>query len=423
MPTYVTVADNIRAFMNSHKAEKYPFDNPAILCAEESIKKLYYSFLCILIQYGDSTNIDQITIFKRMLAGAKIEESFEDYLAFALELDAKKLVEFIDSISNSELKYYFVLDGILILSLSNSNDKQYMFLAELAEFLNVTKDELEYLAQIAKSSVTQDSKSYKESQKKVPATLFGFSALPYIKNFYSGIVSNTPSLFYCYSKTKNNISVSGKQYSAKKVVFENIHTTIDSIVEIRNCEEVTFKNCLLEFENSGVTIDQVGCVNLIDCKITGGQYSSACFNINNTKDVKIEHCIFTKVQTYLFCEERIKNISFLSCTFDECGYSYSRSRHDWYELGGLFRSNKIETVGINQYINCLFKKCQILNTSNYYSSDFISNCISQLENCSFVDCWHLHGANLVDPADNRRRMFPSSSTVIDCTSENSASIN
>ena len=138
MNNYEEKIDNIRDYFNDHKAERYPFVNTMLAEKDEYTKSLYFRMLCMLVRYTNEPNDMQILYIRRLIAGTQAENTFQNYMKMAIEIETKDVEEFISIFSKDELRYYFCIDGAILLN-ANSNDKDYKLFAEIIEILGVTK--------------------------------------------------------------------------------------------------------------------------------------------------------------------------------------------------------------------------------------------------------------------------------------------
>ena len=148
MSDYEKHVDEIRKYFEEHKAERYPFENALLREKDEYVKSLYFRMLCTLVRYTGEPDEMQVLYIRRLLAGAHAENQFQDYMKMALDLDRGDIDEFVSLFAEDELRYYFCIDGSILLSVARAGDKQYELLAELAELLGINQKELAYLVYV-----------------------------------------------------------------------------------------------------------------------------------------------------------------------------------------------------------------------------------------------------------------------------------
>jgi hypothetical protein len=159
-------------------------------------------------------------------------------------------------------------------------------------------------------------------------------------------------------------------------------------------------------------------VYLESCEFTGGSKFSIHFH--NCEEVILSNCCLSNFTTYTIRFSEVKNMLINNSKFKNCYYYHYSSNNDWAKLGGILHlepSNSKNKIYINasKFVNCGGR-----NRTNYYRSAFISNCVSEVNDTQFENCWHYFNNDCVDPLNERRTMFPTGSTAIRCVYENSA---
>ena len=110
------------------------------------------------------------------------------------------------------------------------------------------------------------------------------------------------------------------------------------------------------------------------------------------------------------------------CKFKNCKLHYGRLDNHWKSLGGVISGNYINNTKFD-LINSEFVDCGGVNSNGYFSSEFISNIKSFVDNCIFESCWHYHYQNNIDPDNTQRTMFTNDSTATNCIFKKSARFN
>lgn len=421
MSDYEKNIDKIRKYFEEHKAELYPFENALLSEKDEYVKSLYFRMLCTLTRYTGEPSEMQVLYIRRLLAGSHAESEFEDYMKMALDLDKGDIDEFMSIFAEDELRYYFCIDGSILLSAVKADDKNYELLAELVELLGINRKELSYIVSVAKAIITQDSELFDETKEIAPQTTKQLSMYHYVQAFYAGAIVDTSERLHIYSCEKAEVDLS--KYSpikAKKVIVENVLISLKADVFFENCEEVIFLNTDVKVNDCRLGFKNVVSVMFENALFENGKQYPIMFN--HCGKIQMYSCRFRNFISRTIQEENVANFSISKSSFDKCEYQYSRDTEDWKSFGGVIFSNSPGSNGTNYFDNCTFVNCGGRNTRNYYSSDFISNCRSELTACTFKLCWHYRQGNELDPDDRRRRMFTSNSKAIDCISVNSAKI-
>lgn len=292
MSTFEQQIDAVRAYFKEHKAERYPFENPYLREKEEYIQSLYYRMLCALVRYPDEPDDIQILYIRCLMAGAQAEHTFQDYMKMALDLDTDDISEFISAFHEDELRFYFCVDGLVLLSAVQAHEKAYALLSELIELLGITKNELRYLSAMATAIVTQSSQAFDSAKARTTRSTKDLSFYPYVKEFYSGLILDTPTEKHIYSTDGGEVSLSQYgPYTTKRVVIENISCVLDQDIKFEGCEEVIIRNCILKGNEYRFEFHRVGKVIIENCEISDFSNRFAYLKDTNNLFVQNNHFI------------------------------------------------------------------------------------------------------------------------------------
>lgn len=382
MDSFKKNIEGIRHLMKDMKAEKYAIINPDLVKVDEYIKNLYIKVLCTVIQYDNDPSDMQVLFLKRIVCGMKLDDSVEEYMRKALEISKDDIQEFITIFTEQKYKYYFALDGLLLVSMGNGKGMNYEYLAELVELIEINKMDLEYISLVARSVLQQESSYYDQSKELLNERIIGVDVSPYIHNYYVGAIVHTDELIHYNApdKSLSNGIVFESTYSAKQVIFDNMLISLEQSWSFESCEKVIFQNCTIEGDNT--TIQFMSC-----------------------KEIIFSNCRFENFKQRTIEINEVENIEICDCEFEECYTHYNRNTNDWQILGGVIHTNNANRTATVHLIGCCFRNCGGKNKTNYYSSAVISNCNCNVENCSFYNCWNYYNNDTIDPENNRRTLF------------------
>lgn len=385
---------SIRESMKDMKAEMYAIVNSSLVSLDDYIKNLYIKMLCTVVQYENDPSDSQVLYLKRIIKGIGVEESLEEYMRKALGISQVDISEFISFMKENNVKYYFALEGILLISMENSKTECYEFLAEILELTGLQKQEFQYISLVAKSILMQDSAIYDDSKSMMPEKCAMLNFKPYISNYYAGVISDNKYLKSFHAPTKElskNIELPAS-YTAKEVSFSNMIISIDDEWNFENCESVIFENC----------------------DITGGNYSIV---FDKCKFVQFKKCTISNFTEYAILKRVVNELVFIDCEFSNCIYSYRRSTDYWKKLGGVIHMDEDKQIkdSLDNHLKikidrCIFTNCGGKNATNYYSSAVISNDRCEIRNSKFINCWHWHNHSSLDPDWGNRTLFAEGST-------------
>ncbi len=380
----------IRRAMEEMKTEMYAISNPVTAALDEYIKSLYIKMLCTVVQYENDPSEMQLLYLRRLHKGIQIDNSIEDFMRMALDISEVDVQEFIDIMRGNHARYYFALEGILLVSMGKGEQASYEYLGELIELICISKRELEYLSTVARSILEQDSEYYDKAKSIAPESVEGFAVVPYIANFYAGAIVDTriEKHFYAPNRDWNYGFWFPCLFQEKKVTFSNLAFEMSSAFEFNGCEIVVFRNCVIKGNDYSVYLRRCG-------------------------DVKFINCRFYDFSSYTIVDDTVENLSLLKCEFENCLLHYNRMSDDWKEIGGVVHvTNNVKDIGYkadnHQYevkmSGCEFRNCGGKNESNYYSSAIICNGRCEVKDCKFINCWNYNKDN-IDPENKRRSLF------------------
>lgn len=352
--------ESIRAVMNNMRMEKYAISVPDMVSLDDYHKSLYLKVLATVIQYENEITEMQDLYYGRIVCGTKSEQSQQDCMRMALEISEDDIAEFISFMSGSVAKYYFSLDGIILVSLSDTSQKGYDYLAELIELIGVGKPDLEHIALVAKSVLCLESSYYDEAKNVITEAIEKADFTPYIQNYYTGAIVDNQYCIHYSSPVRDNESFFDFQprYNQSKVVFENVSFKINSVLVFEGCDEVSF----------------------INCNITG----TYPIGFNACNKVHFYHTTFRNFNTNVLYSKHVvelivENSEFIDCSIRRDEY------HDNLPVFSFIRCEKNNDLVILK--NTSFRNCKSINTnSNHGERYIITNAMAYTQDCKFFNC-------------------------------------
>lgn len=144
--------------------EKYALKNQELLALDEYIRTLYIKLLCTVVQYENIPAESQQLYLKRVISGLEVEGNLGEYMRKSLDISETDLREFLSYMNDNSIRYYFVLDGLILSGLKSVSLDNREYLAQMIELCGVTKKELQQLCLIAGSVVRQDPDLFNEAK-------------------------------------------------------------------------------------------------------------------------------------------------------------------------------------------------------------------------------------------------------------------
>lgn len=421
MSTYDKRNEFIKKYFESIKVNQNLFQNLTLKTQNEYIKSLYFRMLCVLAQYTGNVNEMQTLYLKRLMDGCKAELDYIEYMRMAMSLNIKDIDGFVLGFKEDDLRYYFCIDGCILLVLGDGNEKKYELLVKCAEILKINPQKLQSLALLSKAIILQDSEMINCVKQQSVELIERLCLYPYIANFYTGLIENNESKFHLYSccNKKVNLSLNPK-ITAKTVIIENIFYKLETNIIFENCESVIIRNANISLKDFCLIFNNIRTVSLERCTFERGKKNAIAFH--NCLDVQITNCQFLNFSCRTIIEEKVHSLTMQNSKFKNCMYEYTHNHSDWSSFACVIYTSDPDANGRNILQHCSFINCGGKNLNTSKSSDILSNCISRLINCTFTNCWHYNYYGL-DPDNRDRKMFRWDTEVENCHVINSARIN
>lgn len=331
--------NKLREHIRKTKAENYPIEGHLLEKEPDYNKNFYFKMLCMILQYSDSIAEEQTMFLQRLIKGCHAENSLQDYMRQALELDVEDYKEFVEKVLQGDLKYMFVLDVLLVSHLGECKNEYCKFLAEVIESMEININELNFISKICNSILEQNSKNFEVTIEEIKTEISNLIFLPYLDMYFSGLLLKSQENMYYYSNDKINQRVLknfSTEIKSNKVTYENLKIKLtDENLNFIGCKEVKFINC--DFLSNG-----------------GRLYFS------NVGKVEFENCKFTKFEDILLLADSLNSLYMVNCKIFECGYEVSKNDDadaDDYAQGGVIcLRDETDNISIE---NCIFTNCFI----------------------------------------------------------------
>lgn len=390
-------------YIDKNKAKNYPIYNNVLNMETDYIKNSYFKMLAVILQQGQEIYDSQRALFERQVEGVECDYQVTDYFRQALEIEVAEYVDFTNECREREIRYRFIFDAMLLSAIEKYNDEQIKLVASFAESLKIKKDELKYMALLAKSILEQSTFAYVTAEENKAFSVPASVTEEYVELMFNGPVYKNDNTTIIHAATlavvDTEVLKAIEQSKTPVIKLSNIQLSLEQYrLSFEGFEEVILENCV--FEN-------------------GFMYA---IHFEQCKKVKVLSCKFRNFNARTIIMDKVQQIVFENTAFENCIKKYSRGTNDWEALGGVIYSNFPSDIKNTKFVNCVFENCGGRNTENYYSTQFISNCKSVLDGCMFNNCWNYNRNNYNDPENEKRCMFPPDSYALNCSSVNSANI-
>lgn len=405
--------DILCEYLNKNGAKQYPISNKELSESTDYIKNGYLKMLAVILQQSGNVSNAQLEMFKRIIVGAETEKTAEDFLRMALDIEIEDYIKFSDECKDLKLKYRWVLDAIILTCVQERTAEQLKLIAQFCESYKVSKDELKYIAAMAKAiigmQVSEYVTAYETKENSIPDTIF---------SDYMYLIANE---CICYNEHMTIFQASYKQKFSIQVLqkIQEVNTPCIKIIGA----SIDVANCNLKFSGKEKVI-------LESCHFTGGDKEINFKNYNEViifekcKEVIIRNCTFEHFQTRTINLNSIDSVLIDGCKFIDCEYYdseriYFSSGTRIYEYSVIYVSNIFDRLNL---INTSFTDCSGINDKyqGFSKNAFICNIDSFVDNCSFTNCWYRNSERDITEGV---KMFTRKSSATNCKFENSSPFN
>jgi len=381
-------------YLEQNTAKRYPIANAELAEGSDYIKNGYLKMLAVVMQQSGNILKAQLEVFRRIVEGAKAENAAEDYLRMALDIEIEDYINFCLECKELKLKFRWVLDAIIITCVQEKVEGQLVLIAQFCESYGISKEELRYIAAMARAILCMDESdclsAYDLKEDTIPDAIF------------SGYMYLMPMSCMC-SNANITIFRPTCQEDVTVQALEKINKIDTPCIKIIGAE--ILNNYNLKFRNKKKVI-------LEDCRFLGGENPIIFLNC---EQVIIQNSKFAKFTTSTIDIDNISDILIDGCEFSNCIRRYHRMRNDWEALGGVIYSKEPDSIKCLNLINSRFSFCGGINEVNAHSSAIISNKRCYVSDCQFDNCWNYIRNDQMDKKDRRLTMFPGGSVAENCS--------
>ena len=142
-------------------AIKYPINGLNIANASEIIKKKFISALAYLAVMEEKGLYARILYLTRVAAGCGLKMSAEDIYKSGIEFEVTNIEKVSDELK--DYKHNYLVESFILTNLEKDASKtMFSTIAYIAQILNCDKEELQVIAQVAKSKLTNNFDLLKE---------------------------------------------------------------------------------------------------------------------------------------------------------------------------------------------------------------------------------------------------------------------
>lgn len=346
----------LNEFIKKNNVKNYPIDNKLLEEETDYIKNNYFKMLALVLQQENEVADAQYSLMKRMLSGIQTDYTLEDYLRQALDIEITEYVDFTEQMKEQKVKYRFILDALLLSCCAEQNEEQLRLVTAFVEALKITKEEIQYISEVCKSILEQDSKIYWEMEKNSYSVFVR-------EDIQSYFMEDIKDVFEVTNESIRIFFVKKKIIDIRQLCDEN---------GLLNQKSVSLKNAVLNLAGCRLYLNECKYVEFDNCEFIDGKNS---LYLDKVENAKFYDCSFKNFSARVMEQKNVGKVEINRCQFENCYYQYSKSRTE-NNLGGIFHAIDKNMNAINLINETKFKNCGGRNGYGYAAFEIISNCIS-----------------------------------------------
>ncbi len=367
--------------LNRRNYKEYPIKNNLLKSADENTKDAYFTNLALLLlQNDEEVSEERKLVYLRLLAGSEMEKSMEQFIKTAAELEFEDYLDFMQELQETELRYRFVLDAIVLTGCDTSDDEAAELTGAFMEILKIPFEEARYLTAMGKSILEQNSQLYWDTLIEREADIDEDVTDDYTESYVTDYIKNDEEeLRICYAR---------KTPAILSDILDN--ELFDGELDL--WEKIVLHNCIFIMENYNIQFNGIDHVTISSCEFLDGGKN---LEFAETESVLIQNSKFANLSDTVMNVKAVKSINIKKCQFTDCkiridreeDFSIIRSIYPIVAYPIIIRSDNPEMNGLVTIYKSKFTNCKLGHS--YSTSDsvvLLSNVKCRVINSEFSSC-------------------------------------
>lgn len=232
------------------RAERYPILGHPMWNEDEHTKDMYILMLLSVAALDDDKYEESFMTIYRIAFGMNFSGNMEDLFLSAKSMKFETLDECTRLFLNGNLSLVLLLECMMIAAgFENGKRRAMEYLSQLAVMLNVGKDEIEFLANLARVVLTQDLNEYKTNKLNVYGDIFDF----YIDTFANNFVIKLIEPDYAVIDKKHNYGFLAREYALRVTKISKVEP--DKITFLYTSNFDGYRVNEVDYYTNGLNID------------------------------------------------------------------------------------------------------------------------------------------------------------------------
>ena len=300
----------LRQYMKDNRGSEKTIQNSLLAENTQYEKNNYFTLLAVILQQVDNIPSGQLAMYKRLVAGASVEHSVEEYLQKALDIEIEDYENFIENNKDTQLGFRFLLDAYVITSILEM-EQQIQMVDDILQALGVERKEEQYLKEVAKRIVNSDDSLFWDIYEKELDIISENVFEDYLALMDRSTTFSNDRVTIVKPRARERVTVSDleKLQETSTPCIKIIGANVDlKGYEVTFCgkEEIIFDSCM--FTGGGdSTLYFQQCNKIIIKNTTFNHFSNRVIQIKDVKTLDIQGCNFDDC-IYLTTDKKLKNL-------------------------------------------------------------------------------------------------------------------
>jgi len=358
----------------STSLEKIAEINLNILSSKDTYaKELYFVLLASVAEIDGEINNEERIFLSALIKGSKLNCNVSKIIDKSITAEKELIIDFFNCFGKDKLKYNFILNSLMMARIDDKiNDKEASIIAELAEILEITKEEIMFLAELALAIMEKNIERFHTLVTIKPDNidfiqfkdhLHSFIKIPNVKYVNSNVELEDNELI-------GNLIIEIPIICNKNLDIKNAIIFFTPKGKITFTEEISVKIIKIDAINSEFIFDKCNNIVVTDSTFKNNKNKRPltynCCQNGIIEKSNFENCdlFFNKNKTEINAKKDSgsaiyaykSNINFKKNCFDKCFANYNGGAvyiYDEYDSSEYWNKD-IKRLNISE---CTFNKC------------------------------------------------------------------
>lgn len=232
--------EKISSFFKKLKPSLFLIKGHVLENEEEYSKEIYATMLYAIAASDGNMKDGEKSFMERLIQGLDLQDSSK-YIKRVLNVDEELISEFLRLFSGTDYAHNFFVDSLILKgSGGDITEKSLEIIAEYAEVLTLSKEEVGCLSELAMAILEHSNEKYHAWLEAKPKDIKSRNFLCYSKGFASGIIARDEDYEYWTGRFELNKSID-KKYKDIEIEEADINIAENCKLNFNSCSTVSMK--------------------------------------------------------------------------------------------------------------------------------------------------------------------------------------